>query len=388
VSYEAQQAAVETMAKRYGYDAPLLLVDWGRSGGSARRRPSYQQLRTMIETGAVRDVFSYDLSRLTRSLEEWVRLATICREHGVRVHLSREGSFDFSTASGEMLANILASVAQAVRRWASERSTETIGSLRARGMTIGRKPYGTRPGEDLEAVKAAYIQAGTYHGAARLLNARGLPTLKGKAWISSSVSWIIRHQAPELTSGATRTVVRQVEPRYALQKLIRCSCGRTLSPYSYANGRNPHYTVYRCPAAQSLPDHPRPHAVSEAGLLAWAKAEASKLCVPAEIEAPTDNRDAERAALDERKARVLDMFEAGHIDRDERERRLAPIYADLEELDQEATAAAVLAVPEIDWSWPPEVINRVLRAMWDHVEVGPDMRPVRAAWNVPEWRAS
>jgi DNA invertase Pin-like site-specific DNA recombinase len=388
VSYEAQQAAVEAMAGRWGYGKPRLLVDWGRSGGSEKRRPSYLELRGLIESDAVRDVFAYDLSRLTRSLEEWVRLATLCRDHGVRVHLSKEGDFDFTTASGEMLANILASVAQAVRRWASERSTETVTSLRARGQSIGRKPYGTRPGEDLEAVKAAYIEAGTYPGAARLLNARGLPTLKGKAWISSSVSWIIRHQAPELASGATRSVVRQAESRYVLSRLVRCSCGRTLSPYSYANGRNPHYTVYRCPSAQSLPGHPRPYAVSEAGLLAWAKAEAAHLRVPPEVQLDTDNREAERAALEAKRVRIVDMFADGTIDKPERLRRLAEVDAALEAIDHQTRAASIVAVPELDWTWPPSVLNRVLAAIWDHVEVDEQMRPLEAVWRVPEWRQS
>ena len=234
VSYEAQEAAVRQMARRWDYDDVPILVDWGRSGGSERRRPGYLQLRAAIEAGQVQDVFSYDLSRLTRSLEEWVRLATLCRERGVRIHLSREGTFDFTTASGEMLANILASVAQAVRRWASERSTETVNALRARGESIGRKPYGTRTGEDLEAVKAAFVEAGTFYGAARLLNAHGMPTLKGKAWVASSVAWIIRHQAPELDPKNVGTAGPQRPGRFALQKLVKCVCGRTLSPKSTA----------------------------------------------------------------------------------------------------------------------------------------------------------
>jgi hypothetical protein len=44
-------------------------------------------------------------------------------------------------------------------------------------------------------------------------------------------------------------------------------------------------------------------------------------------------------------------------------------------------------VPAIDWSWPAERINGVLRAMWEHVELDDRMRPVRAEWLVPEWRA-
>jgi DNA invertase Pin-like site-specific DNA recombinase len=386
VSYEAQEQAVRTMAARLGFDDPIVLVDWGRSGGSERQRPEYAKLRALIETGAVRDVFAYDLARLTRSLEDWVRLATLCRERGVRVHLSKEGTFDFSTASGEMLANILASVAQAVRRWASERSKETVSSLRARGHSIGRKPYGSRPGEDLEAVMAAYSEAGSFLGAARLLNDRSLPTLKGKAWTQSAVAWILRHQAPELVAAHPRTAGAIQPGRFALSKLVHCHCGRLMTPYSRANGRNPTYTVYRCDGGRPDPVHPHPYAVNEAVLVEWARGEAGHLAIPADRMSAAE-RTAERAELDDRKARILDMFEAGHLTADEREARLEPVYEALERLDNAAGAELVTTIPEIDWTWPPARLNPVLRALWARIDLGPDLRPISAEWTVPEWRA-
>jgi DNA invertase Pin-like site-specific DNA recombinase len=388
VSYEAQESAVRAMAARLGYPEPTVLVDWGRSGGTERKRPQYAQLRMLIETGQIRDVFAYDLARLTRSLEDWVRLATLCREHGVRVHLSKEGTFDFSTASGEMLANILASVAQAVRRWASERSTETIASLRARGQSIGQKPYGSRPGEDLAFVTSAYTEAGSFYGAARLLNERHVPTLKGKGWTQSAVAWILRHQAPELVTDHRATGGPMRAARFALSRLVYCHCGRLLTPYSYANGRNPTYTVYRCNGGRTDPGHGRPYAVTEPILLDWAKAEAARLAIPASEVRVADERSAERAELDARRARILDMFEAGHLTRDDREARLAPVYDALERLDREAGAATLATLPAIDWDATPESLNAVLRALWERIDLGPDLRPVSAVWRVPEWRAA
>jgi DNA invertase Pin-like site-specific DNA recombinase len=390
VSYEAQEAAVRTVARRWGYEADLpILVDWGRSGGrgSEHRRTSYLKLRQLIDSGQVTDVFSYDLARLTRSLTEWTRLADLSSDRGVRIHLVKEGDFDFSTASGEMLANILASVAQAVRRWASERSKETITSLRARGQAIGQKPYGSRPGEDLAFVTAAFTEAGTFYGAARLLNERHIPTLKGKGWTQSAVAWILRHQAPELVTVHPATGGPARAGRFVLSKLVRCHCGRLLTPYSYANGKNPTYTVYRCNGGRTDPTHPQPYAVTEPVLLEWAKDEAAHLAIPASTVELVSERSSERAELDERRARILDMFEAGHVTRDEREARLAPIYDALERLDREAGAVSLAAIPEIDWSWPAERLNAVLRAIWERIELGPDLRPIRAKWLVPEWRA-
>jgi DNA invertase Pin-like site-specific DNA recombinase len=387
VSYEAQEAAVRTMARRWDAGEPELLVDWGRSGGSEKRRPAYLKLRAMVEAGQVTDIFSYDLSRLTRSLEEWIRLATLCQEHGVRIHLSKEGTFDFSTASGEMLANILASVAQAVRRWASERSRETATALRARGATIGRKPYGSRPGENLDAIRTAVEDAGSFYGAARLLNDRGLSNLKGRPWTASTVSFIVRHQLADLVPARPGTAGPQRPSRFTLQKLVRCHCGRFLSPYSYHSGRKT-YTTYRCNGGKSDPVHGRPYAVSEPVLLDWARAEAAHLAIPADLVEVRQVSGAEHGELDARRLRILDMYEAGHIDVTERDRRLAPVYGRLEELDAVIASTSLEAIPAIDWTLPPGQLNRILRTIWTQIEVGPDLRPVRAEWTVPEWRAA
>jgi DNA invertase Pin-like site-specific DNA recombinase len=390
ISFDAQETAVRLQAKRWGFDDLELVVDWGRSGGRGKenRRAGYMKLRDLIEAGQVTDVFSYDLARLTRSLTEWTRLADLAADRGVRIHLVKEGDFDFSTASGEMLANILASVAQAVRRWASERSKETITALRARGASIGRKPYGSRPGEDLNLVTSAYREAGSFLGAARLLNERDVPNLKGKSWVPSAVAWILRQQAPELVLARPAVGGHGKPGRFALSGLVRCHCGRVMGPYRYRNGRNPTYTVYRCAGGRADPGHGRPYAVSDGALLPWAMDEAARLRVPAGAAAITGQRSAERAKLDGRRSRILDMFEAGHITREEREARLAPVYEALERLDREAGAATLATIPTIDWSWPPERLNAVLRALWAQIELGHDLRPVRAEWLVPEWRAA
>jgi DNA invertase Pin-like site-specific DNA recombinase len=389
ISFEAQEAAVRLQAKRWGFDDVELVVDWGRSGGRGKesRRAGYMKLRDLIEAGQVTDVFSYDLARLTRSLTEWTRLADLATDRGVRIHLVKEGDFDFSTASGEMLANILASVAQAVRRWASERSKETITALRARGDSIGRKRYGSRPGEDLDFVTSAYREAGSFLGAARLLNERQVANLKRKTWTPSAVAWILRQQAPELVH-ARPSVTGPARPgRFALSKLVYCHCGRLLTPYSYRNGRNPTYTVYRCAGGRADPAHPRPYAVSDAVLLSWAKDEAARLLVPASAVRVAEERGAERAELDARRLRILDMYEAGHVSREDRDARLTPLYEQLERLDREAGAETLADIPVIDWTWPPDRLNTVLRAVWERIDVDEELRPVRAEWHVPEWRA-
>ena len=55
------------------------------------------------------------------------------------------------------------------------------------------------------------------------------------------------------------------------------------------------------------------------------------------------------------------------------------------ELDRLGAQDAVTAIPAIDWDWPPEHVNAVLRAIIERVDLGPDMRPVAVVPAVPEW---
>jgi hypothetical protein len=48
--------------------------------------------------------------------------------------------------------------------------------------------------------------------------------------------------------------------------------------------------------------------------------------------------------------------------------------------------------PAIDWdTWTPAQLNRVLRALFDRIQLGADLRPLPSpdgfVWIIPEWRA-
>ena len=85
---------------------------------------------------------------------------------------------------------------------------------------------------------------------------------------------------------------------------------------------------------------------------------------------------------------IADMYEAnGPGWRDEYQRRIAAVKADEAKLDEQEADTAIIDVPDLDWTWPPEQANAVLRALWDHVELDEQMQPLQAEWRVPEWRA-
>lgn len=95
-----------------------------------------------------------------------------------------------------------------------------------------------------------------------------------------------------------------------------------------------------------------------------------------------------RSAIQSRLARYAELYAEGGengIGRERYDAEKARARRDLAALDARAT---VVAIPQaIDWTWPPEELNRLLRAMWSEVRLDADMRPVEALWTMPGWRA-
>ena len=389
VSWDMQLEAVRVLAAAHGANLPEERIlgekDWGRSGRGSKThlRPDYARLREMIASGTVTAIYSYNLSRLARSVQEVLSLAELCREHGVAIRLAKDVDPDTSTASGRMLLGILAVVAQWQTETAAEGSIESAARRDRLGLHNGRTPFGSEDREDASAVRAAFVEAGTYVGAARLLNERKVPTRFGRPWYASSVGWIIRNQYRELAPIRPTAGARSRQTFY-LGRLLRCHCGRTLSATRKPNGRQANYVSYRCDNGPNLPDHGRPFVVSENSLLDWVKGEAARLRTPERVELAAD-QSSKREGLEDRRVRILDNYEAGHYDAAERDRRLGLVDAAMLRLDE---AARLVTVPRLDWSWPAEEVNNALRAMFDHIQLGRDLRPIEdaAAWLVPEWR--
>ena len=124
--------------------------------------------------------------------------------------------------------------------------------------------------------------------------------------------------------------------------------------------------------------------ISETKLLPWAIAEAAKLRTPERVQL-AESHAKEREDLEARRVRLLDMYEVGAIARDEWRTRLEAVDTAIERLDE---GERIVAVPPLDWTWPPEAVNAVLRAMWRWIELDEHMRPVLAEWTAPEWRSS
>jgi DNA invertase Pin-like site-specific DNA recombinase len=392
VSHEVQEAAVRALAARHGDgDDLVILSDWDKSGRlGADRRPGYRALLESIESGRATAIYSYSLSRLARSVAELSRLVADCDRRGIAVRLDAD-SIDTSTASGRLTANVLGSVAEFEADVASERVRAAIATKAAKGERVGTVPfYGDRPGEDVEAVLAAFREAGSFSGAARLLNDRKVPTArirpgpdgKPRGWWPSSVSVIVKRLDPTALVGRSTRGARAGGSAFALARLLRCpTCGTMLTGTRDRDGSRVRYSC----RLGSVTPHERV-SVSEHLILPPIREEVARLATPARVQALAGD-EAARAGLEAERLRVLDMYQSGDIGRDEKEGRLAGIVERAERLE---ARQVVMAIPDVDWSWEPRALNGVLRALFERIELDRATfkpSPEGFVWTVPEWRA-
>ncbi|MCV0404511.1 MAG: recombinase family protein [Chloroflexi bacterium] len=388
VSHDLQEAAVRELAARHGdADALVLLSDWDKSGRlGADKRPAYRALLDAIESGECTAVYSYSLSRLGRSVPELARLIAECDRRDVAVRIAVD-AVDTTSASGRLLTHVLASVAAFEADVASERVRAANAAKLARGESLATVPrYGDRVGEDSSVVLAAFTETGSYSGAARTLNERGIKPRNSKrgVWWPSSVATVVKRLDSTVTSHRPSRGYKAGGSDFALARLLRCpTCGTLLTGTRDRVGAEGGGRVrYSCRLGSVTP-HART-SVSEHLILKAVKLEAARLRTPSEIEQSFGD-DAARAELGARRTRILDLYEAGHIDRADFSTRIAAVDRELAAVD---ARRVVVAVPRIDWSWDPKRLNSVLRALFEQITLDPvTFQPVRFEWTVPEWRS-
>ena len=377
LSWEMQEADVRAMADRRGDTDLEILSDWGRSGRRGpEARPGYRRLIEAITEDQVSVVYAYSLSRLSRSLVEYARLADLCVAHSVKVCLAKEGESDFTSPSGRLIVNILASVAQMEAELAQERSRDMVRARRARGDRLGTPPYGERAGEDVGAVAAAYDEAGSLNGAARLLNAAGVPSRHGGPLRNSTVRGILARLGvllPGRGPGAKRG------QHYRFARLLRCACGQLMTPHAPNGG-----VRYWCSRATSTPGHPYPRGVAEKTVVGWVRSEVAHLRLPDPELQLIEERDERMAAVVEKLRRNRVAFLEGDLPDKDYLIAIAALNAEAASLDAEGR---VIMLEPPDWERDsPRLVNEWLRSLLESVQLDEQMRPVSARWLLPAWR--
>jgi DNA invertase Pin-like site-specific DNA recombinase len=395
ISHEQQLAGVRDLAQRNGDDPDRLMIleDWGRSGRISKqgKRDDFAKLLELVASEDASAVYAYSLSRLGRSIETLAILIERCSDRKIPIRCVDGFSPDTSSPTGALVATIIGSVHRWQAEWTRERAAEGAAIRRTRGDHIGPAPYGfrvvdgklhDRPGEDLELVIAAFRAEQSFQGAARRLTLDGVPTRKGGIWQASTVHDMLADRAPDILPPSISRA--RVTSSFRLSGLLRCPHDGGLLTGRHFRGSQS-WPSYHCRRAGTDPTHPYPRSIAENRILPWIVAEIEHLEVPIDQTIADVEAEARRPALEARRERVTEAFLDGTIDKLRRDAELLAIADELEGLSDRSV---VIDVPSIDWTWAPNELNTVLRAVLRCVELGPDLKPLWAEWMVPEWRAA
>jgi DNA invertase Pin-like site-specific DNA recombinase len=155
------------------------------SGKSRARRPGLATALDAVHDGTAGTLMVAKLDRLSRSMLDF---ATIMEDaHRSRWNLvALDLGVDLSTPAGELLASVMAAMAQWERAMIGQRTREAMAVLKDQGVHVGREQVvGEEVARLIRQRRAADVP---YAVIARELNAQGIPTGHGgRRWWPSTV---------------------------------------------------------------------------------------------------------------------------------------------------------------------------------------------------------
>ena len=145
ISPAEQKAAIEEWARRTKTEIAEWHEDLDYSGGTLDR-PGFQAALERFRSRLTGGVVAAKLDRRTRSVVGLGTLLGDAREHGYNL-VALDLGLDLHSSNGELVANVLGSVAQ----WERKRRAEDWEAARrnavGRGIVNGRAPFGYRKGD-------------------------------------------------------------------------------------------------------------------------------------------------------------------------------------------------------------------------------------------------
>jgi DNA invertase Pin-like site-specific DNA recombinase len=188
----AQRDAIAREAERRGWDVVAIHEDGGASGRSLDGRPGLSAALSAVAAGEADVVVVAKLDRLSRSLIDFAGLLERARREGWAV-VALDLGVDTTTPAGELVANVMAAVAQWERRVIGERTKAALAVRRAEGVRLGR------PCSIPDSIRARILDERahglTLRAIAAGLDRHGIPTSRGGArWHPETIRQVVRQE--------------------------------------------------------------------------------------------------------------------------------------------------------------------------------------------------
>lgn len=157
-SCERQERDLLTLAMRAGYEVVGIYKETG--SGTRLDRAERKKVMALAQSRQIDAVLVTELSRWGRSTIDLLHTLRELEVRRVSLIAMSGMAFDLGTATGRMLATVLAGIAEFERDLLRERVRSGLAAAKARGKVLGRK-QGQRPKSDRLAPKVlALVAAG------------------------------------------------------------------------------------------------------------------------------------------------------------------------------------------------------------------------------------
>jgi DNA invertase Pin-like site-specific DNA recombinase len=197
---DSQRRTIEAACEQRGWEHLETYVDVA-SGKSTDRRPHLRDARRLLAIGGAEVLVVAKLDRLSRSLVDFAGLMADAKREGWGI-VALDIGVDTSTVNGELVANIIMSLAQWERQLIAARVKAALDETRERGTVLGRRPNVSA--ETLAMIVAMRADDQSFRVIADALNSARVPTAQGgKAWHASTVRHLYLGAVEDTTEGST-----------------------------------------------------------------------------------------------------------------------------------------------------------------------------------------
>ena len=189
---EAQRQAIRSECERRGWELVAVEEDAGVSG-KVTSRPGLQRALSACSRGEADGLVVAKLDRLSRSVQHAAQLLAEAEREGWAL-VALDLGVDLSTPAGEVMAHVLAAIAQFERRLIGQRTKDALAVKRAEGVRLGRPQV--LPRQVVARIARERAAGRSLQAIADGLNAEGVATAHGGAkWWPSTVGKAARSAA-------------------------------------------------------------------------------------------------------------------------------------------------------------------------------------------------
>lgn len=186
---EAQASCISSEVMRRGWFLAGTFTDAGASGKSLTGRPQLAEALELLDAGKADVLVVSKLDRLSRSLVDFAGLLERANRKGWAVTMV-DMDVDTSTPNGELMASIVAAMAQWERKLIGQRTKDALAVKKSQGVQLGRPRTVTE--ETRARITGLRFLGLTYQQIADYLDGAGIPCGQGGThWYANTVRRIV-----------------------------------------------------------------------------------------------------------------------------------------------------------------------------------------------------